>query len=297
MSQIVQASTDEDEEDTTSSNITRLIVNPSDLRKKRTVWHRDIQSARKKAGQSYIGSKVVGNRKTSVLKPAKTLQLPCNEKSRCRQSAHLKCSVFTQPIRSRILKQYNASDKTAFMHQHVKNQANQNDVEGEKRDKRSYFLPVGNEQHQVCAKMFHSTLSLSSWFVMTFFKQPITNPVNKPIVTRRSLSLQDELEMFFKSLPLMPSHYNRENSKKKYIQRDIRSTTALYDEYKKRQENSSRPFFKKSKFHEEFDKANICLYRPLKDRCEKCQKYELMKDGLNHPEFIHHRNEVSFTCW
>lgn len=279
-----------------TKTVNKLVINPAALKKKRSIWNRDEQSARRQAGVEYVGTKKVDNQVVQVIKPAKTIKNGCNADSKCRKIEFFKCALFTTAIKAKLLEQYlkmTEPNRLKFLLDHINSTGNSNIIEGEKKDFRQYFLPIGTNKVRVCAQLFRDTLSLSKTYICGLFKKPLPCAAQRPIVVRENQQMEKTLQDFFNSLPLMPSHYNRENSNKKYIQRDIESVTTLYSEYKAQQEGKSAQYCQKTKFREAFEKTNIAIFKPIKDRCEKCQTFENMKGGLTHPQFINHRKEVS----
>lgn len=119
--------------------------------------------------------------------------------------------------------------------------------------------------------------------------------MTKPIKTKPKDAKDKHLDAFFASLPLMPSHYNRENSQKKYLQSDLTYLAQLYAEYKRRETISGRIPFKITKFSEVFHTQNLALYIPLKDQCIICQSQEIeeRQDYGSHRQELKHQKKYA----
>lgn len=75
---------------------------------------------------------------------------------------------------------------------------------------------------------------------------------------------------------------------KLYIQWNIPSVAALFEEYKKQETAAGWIPFESSKFHEKFKQKNLAIYIPLVDRCGICEANEQEPRA----DFEAHRREV-----
>jgi len=107
-----------------------------------------------------------------------------------------------------------------------------------------------------------------------FVDEDFASTTKPPMKKKRSDQHLLTLTSFFDNLPILPSHYCRKNSKKLFLQTDIKSWSQLYEMYKtKCLENVEAPM---SRFS--FDKIkrekNIEIFIPKKDKCDICFSYE-----------------------
>ena len=90
-----------------------------------------------------------------------------------------------------------------------------------------------------------------------FVDEDLTSTTKPPMKKKRSDQQLLTLTSFFDNLPTLPSHYCRKNSKKLFLQTDIKSRSQLYEMYKtKCLENVEAPM---SRFS--FDKINIKVFK------------------------------------
>lgn len=281
------------------SNNMRVTVSNNALKKKRSVWTKDKQQALKSLGKEYIGSSKSENRRVSVIKKAKTITVCCCESNRCRKNPDkYKCHLFEDKIRSKICQNFwqgGEQKRIEFILHHVVNDPKSNSIVGCRPDHRTYSLPFIDEKLTVCSKMFTSTLSVEKTFIFRVFKQKNSVPLMKKVTTRPETQQHQELKQFLALLPTLPSHYNRANSSKKYLARDVESVAELFQIYKKTEEEAGRKPFQRSKFFEEFSNSNYRIYVPLRDRCETCQALEknVEENGSGTEELSEHREEVN----
>lgn len=291
--------------ETLDKNNIRVVVSNKAMKKKRSVWRTDIQHALKNTGRQYIGTRRDRfGKKVAVKKPAKSVRPACAARNRCRKSNKYKCSAFNVKARQMICQKFwkgGGQRRKEFLLKYIKSRdGNEHLVTTSSLS--SYYLPLGTHSLKVCSKMFTATLNINRTFIHRMLKLGTTDIVLKPILTKPADDKENQLKQFLKKLPCLPSHYNRLNSTKKYLQRDIDSIASLYSEYKATEEAAGRQPYGKSKFYEKFRESEFQLYVPLKDRCEACQVLE--KEVENGKEgaldkLTEHRNQVSkvFICF
>lgn len=142
---------------------------------------------------------------------------------------------------------------------------------GKSPDSRKYFLSHPNGGNvPVCASFFRSTFSMTKSSIADLTRGKNIDPINVPVKKKPPTAKDHDLDLFFEDLPLMPSHYNRENSSKKYLPRDINSVAQLHRQYKRRQVMEGKDPYKLTKFSDEYNIRNITLYIPVNDQCSIC---------------------------
>ena len=268
----------------------RLVVSAKTLKKKRNVWSRDVNSNRRKQGKSYVGSqKGADGKRVKVNREARKIRSGCSEENRCRKSKSLRCGEFTEGIRTKIFKSFMKMSDT----QRTTYVATSINIKSTPRTnspaQRTYYLPLDSVNVPVCGKLFVDTLSIAKSSLSDMFRQN-KDPTLKSVRTRPTDERDHNLNDFFASVPLMPGHYNRADSDKKYIQRDIETLNDLYVEYENREKAANRKPYQMTKFCEVFKEKNLSLYQPLRDRCGICLSNELDPDD----DYADHRQEVEW---
>lgn len=267
----------------------RIVASVVSLKKKRSAWSRDRNAQRRIAGKSYIGK--TDNGHVSVHRPAKCVGSGCGDKSRCRKSNTLKCAEFSNATRTKLLQHYLGLSVTArqtYLATLINNTSRSDVIKGTVPDQRTYYLPMRKTKLIVCAKMFQDTFCVSKASISDMFQGKKKDPLSRPVHVKPRDAKDVALDAFFAGIPLMASHYNRKDSSKLYIQRDITTLAQVYERYVETENAEGRDVFKSSKFNESFHQKNLALYVPLKDRCFVCQANEQEP----RPEFEKHRKEV-----
>lgn len=80
----------------------------------------------------------------------------------------------------------------------------------------------------------------------------------------------DFLKNFFNQLPKLPSHYNRANSSKLYLEPVFKSLSQLYQLYCETCKNADRKHLSNKTFYCQFNDSNLAIYQPKKDQCDIC---------------------------
>lgn len=146
-----------------------------------------------------------------------------------------------------------------------------------------YFLPIHNPtentsiKKRVCREMFLQTLCLGSFSVQNWAKKgrcgmhPSEKNINRrrarvPLFQRRT----EVLNSFLNQLPKMPSHYNRQNTSKVYLEPIYRNAAHLYITYKQFCVEKEEQPYARNKFHTEVKSRNIAIHTIKKDMCDIC---------------------------
>lgn len=143
-----------------------------------------------------------------------------------------------------------------------------------------YYLTIENVRHQVCKKMFLNTLGIKEWFLRYWLEKtnsamPSHSDHSRNIShARKKADGHEYAENFLKSLPKMPSHYCRASTSRQYLEPLFQNLTDLYKEYTNKCEYESVAPLSRTAFTTIFQKLNLSLYRPKKDRCDLCCGHE-----------------------
>lgn len=81
---------------------------------------------------------------------------------------------------------------------------------------------------------------------------------------------KDMMIAFIDSIPKLPSHYCRADSKKLYLEENFKNKTELYDLYEKHCEEQQISPLSICSFMKAMQEMNISIHRPKKDQCDLC---------------------------
>ncbi|KAK3705423.1 hypothetical protein RRG08_034001 [Elysia crispata] len=122
--------------------------------------------------------------------------------------------------------------------------------------------------------MFLATTGLTQWFVLSSFdeeNESLSEMRNDQSVDHPPVNLKlKALREFLDSLPKMPSHYCRKDTKKLYVEPLFKSYADLYEEYTKQNIQS----MSRSSFMKEIASMGISIFHPRKDRCDICCSFD-----------------------
>ena len=91
---------------------------------------------------------------------------------------------------------------------------------------------------------------------------------------------------FVNSIPKLPSHYCRADTKKLYLEESFKNKTELYDLYKNHCEELHSLPLSICSFMTVLNKMNISIHHPKKDQCDLCCSYKVGK--VSEEEYRHH---------
>lgn len=146
-----------------------------------------------------------------------------------------------------------------------------------------YHLPHENMRIPVCRNMFLQTLNIGYRSVQDWVKNASHNMIpsgsaprnqkKKPSQKRKSTEI-NFMEKFIDEFPKLPSHYQRANTSKLFLETNFNTIQQLFECYKKMcTENSTLPV-SKTRFSSELKTRNISLYQLRKDQCDICTQYK-----------------------
>uniref|UniRef100_A0A034WBB7 Uncharacterized protein n=1 Tax=Bactrocera dorsalis TaxID=27457 RepID=A0A034WBB7_BACDO len=155
-----------------------------------------------------------------------------------------------------------------------------------------YHLKANNTILRVCRTLFLNTLGISGKTVLKWLKTPFSvsnsNKHNRGMATQSVQ--QQELSMFFDSLPATESHYCRATTTKKYLLSEWQSKTKLYDFYKNNwcTEHEKQPL-SMTVFNDIFENKKLSLYAPRKDQCDICARYRV--GNISEEDYLLHQEK------
>lgn len=242
-------------------------------------WKQNIRKEKRQHGCEYI------NTKGKVQSRKFVKEFTCRT-NKCK----FKCTTkIISEEREAINKKFwslNDDKKNHFYSKHVKRQvaARKRTLSENSRKTYSYeyFLYVSGVKIRVCQEFFFNTLNISKNRIYYFFKHvqdsktniarsPLTGKHKKKIIPEE---MKERVRGHIASFPVIDSHYCRQNSTRKYLERNL-SIQRMYDMYKSSEENPVRFHLYKKIFNTEF---NISFFKPKKDLCDKCEGFKLNKN-------------------
>ena len=230
-------------------------------------WKQSIRKQKRNSGESYTSS-------DGKERPARHIKPSCPDKCK------LKCSL-NIPVDQRE-KIFELFYKTAsyerqrdFILQNVKAAPSGKKAQG-KRVNRVYYLPVEDKKMQVCQLFFLNTISIGQKMVTytlrkkkdVVFCKPDKRGKHKSVRKAKEVDL-DAVRAHIKKFPVMPSHYCRATTKRKYLSPNL-SVAKMYDLYV---EECLKPLSLKQYRHVFNTEFNLGLHVPKKDACKNCSCY------------------------
>lgn len=151
----------------------------------------------------------------------------------------------------------------------------------------NYSIRKANGEYvKVCKKMFLNTFGLGEWTVSNWIGDVPNDGIHPSreadIATRPTrkneifFASREILLCFLDSLPKLPSHYCRKDSKKIYVEPIWGNKMSLvYNEYLKLCEVDNIAPISRFSFDKVIKEKNLSFQRPKKDRCDTCISFEL----------------------
>ena len=268
------------------------------------LWHQNKNIELRMKGKQYTGTRRLEGESDKILKPARKLKERCV----CKLTESRQCAIFTDEDRNGIFEniwQQPSWDcrKTlvsALIDKKPICRRRSNGDQSRRNYSLFYFLKKNGEKKPVCKKMFLSTTGLGEWSVHNWVSHADTyQDKDEDGQHKRESShynrAQNEKrfmrEQFLDLLPKLPSHYCRKTTQKLYLEQTIQSMADLYRLYvtKCTEENQNPLCIRILK--EEFEKKNLALFKPKKDRCDTCVAHET--GNLSDLDFSLHRDKIS----
>lgn len=219
-------------------------------------YERKNNKNRRERGQEYVSTKTIVRNGKKIIKSCVKSARKVGERCKCCKSGLSRvfcCDIINELDRSIIFEQFwKLSDegKRVFIKSHVttseiKRKRNiDNSDETKRKCQHSFHLNVHGTLRRVCKNMFLSSLGIGE----KYFRNVISGKASTTVVRntkkmenvmkggkkrQRKTDVRYNSALFFcrgvlKSLPRLPSHYNRKHSKLQYLQRPFTSKQEVY---------------------------------------------------------------------
>ncbi|CAL8094746.1 unnamed protein product [Orchesella dallaii] len=241
-------------------------------------------------GESYLGLEHIKSnhslkkvkRSLSKKKPARELKESCSS-PKCRRSKLRNCDMFSETDRQAIFIQFwkdlDWDQKRVYvlsLTEKVPTKACQSEGDFSRRSESIfYYLQRNGKKLKVCQKMFLNTLGLRQSQVFRWIKGCKTT--RKVRNTSKCIPEKDGTKYaktFIDSLPKMESHYCRRDTTKLYLEPVYDSNAHLFRVYTEFCKRHKHPTVASRKFASIVKELNIGIFRPKKDKCDVCCRFE-----------------------
>lgn len=143
---------------------------------------------------------------------------------------------------------------------------------------------------RVCKKMFLNTFQVGEWQVRSWkLKQGAISPpsvrLQRGTGSRNILRRKERAITFLKDLSKLPSHFCRAESTKLYLEPIFECKAEVYRTYVKELPEGEVPV-SRALFDNLFDEENLSIFRPKKDLCDVCERFN--KQLITKTEYDEH---------
>lgn len=266
------------------------------VKKRKTESKRKSRKNLKEKGLSYVTL-------SGKVKEARKLQEnPCKEKKCFR-----KCHEITEERRRSIFDYFWAltdEKKRDWIVQccrptEIKRKKTKN-IASRRMTTYEYFINEGEGRRQVCQQFILKTLDISQTFVLYNISHAKEGLSSHESRTRTAPDKYDEdtklyARTYIETLPALPSHYSRKDSKKLYLPEQFRNTSNLYRLYVKNCQETSKTYISEKLFKNLFNEYNLAFHVPKKDKCLFCTKNENNPNITTNEELKSHLLEKDAT--
>nr|CAI5860226.1 unnamed protein product [Callosobruchus analis] len=232
-------------------------------------WLRNVKKTLKAHGQEYVGAQGIIKRKAELGPPCKP---GCKRK--CQISGNKRLDVFEKYW---SLGDYNR--QRDFINNNtdkIVTKTKTTPSTSRRQFSCVFYLPLDNVRVRVCKTMFLNTLGIKKGVVDIALKK--RSSVNTSFSDRRgrhvkkvlNTEVKNGIKTHIESFPVVPSHYCRSDSERKYLSPDL-NITIMYRLYLEWCENNNLPVAKDSSYRNIFlSNYNLGFHRPKKDQCRIC---------------------------
>lgn len=241
-------------------------------------------------GKQYLGFRRPKNQKLTyqdIERHPRIMGAACTSKT-CKKSQKRMCNNITELDRKKIFHSFwtnltSWGQKKVYVANLVIKRETQRRTSEAENSRRSsslfYHLNIGENRIPVCKNMFLKTLGLKEWTVKNWVdKSAYGISVPSQTSTRLPRSKNKEnvkfLSTFLESLPKLPSHYCRKETKKMYLEQTFTSFADLYKIYQEHCKNSGQVALSRNTLMKYVNKMNIGIFSPRKDQCDLCVQFE-----------------------
>ncbi|CAH2012025.1 unnamed protein product [Acanthoscelides obtectus] len=199
-------------------------------------WKRLKNKQLRMEGKEYLGYRKKKGEKIvhDTIRREREMEMACNS-ARCNKSKNKNCFKFKEETRKNIFKKFwnemNWAQRKVFISSNVfKGKKARGEQTSRRQSTYTYFLNNGEEQLQVCRKMFVNTLDIGYKTIQEWVSKS-SYGMGTDIVQKDRLSYNkaryskqyDHLRMFLNKLPKLPAHYCRKEIAKLYLEETFQS--------------------------------------------------------------------------
>lgn len=237
-----------------------------------STWKRNVRKSKRVAGQEYINTK-------GITVPEKKVK-SCNC-LKCRYKCNHK---FSEDERQRIFNSYYSlashERQRDFICQMVTCVTPKRRTKSKRKTSKQFYLVAERKRERVCKQFFMATLDIGlrtvEYAISRQFKCSYegTDQRGKSKPSNKTPDhILNGVRRHIESFPAMESHYTRKDSTKLYLANNL-SIKRMYVLYKAQCQSNLLPFVKESKYRSIFcNEYNIGFFKPKKDQCALCSKY------------------------
>jgi hypothetical protein len=245
-------------------------------------WEKNKLKELRNAGKEFVSP-------SSVVQPKKV-------RERCGPKCRFECKSITDEQRQAIFSGYWALDdvdkKRYFLSNLMKPIVNEKkcrrldsagNIKEPRKDNNAFYLTVEKEDRRVCKVFFINTFDVSDKVIRTVVKKKTDLPSGLAILPDLRGKHKNQVKLpqnernrilsFINSIPRIPSHYLRAQTKREFID-GSKSVSELHRDYVKacKAENIKEASY--STFYHIFKtEFNISFFTPKKDQCETCAAF------------------------
>ena len=145
----------------------------------------------------------------------------------------------------------------------------------------SYHLLVNDQRHQVCKKLFCSTLGIPERTVMRWVTEENSNDLctenASPRQAPNKLNEEDNefLIAFLNSIATVPSHYCRAAYRNRKFMEPGTTLSSLFKLYQKKAADEGVRSACYTLFNKRFHALGFSVFVPRKDQCDMCVKHKV----------------------
>lgn len=252
-------------------------------------WQKKKAKRLRNTGKSYESIRKIKKsdgsiERRKVKREERKMTVPCGEKCR------LKCSTkISQEQRQNIFEDYwqlgDILAQRVFIAGRmltIKPKYRYQKGDNSRRLNSSFFFDLDGQNVRICKQFFMSTLGISSRVIRTVTEKQdsMTKGILKQEMrgkhtNHKSISndIREDIRAHINSIPRIPSHYCRSQTKKEYIEGG-KTVADLYRDYKKLCQEENKPYANYLMYYTIFNQQfNIGFFIPKKDACELCLAY------------------------
>lgn len=148
------------------------------------------------------------------------------------------------------------------------------------------YIPSDNDQRvRVCKDFFLGTFNLNKNIFESWLKVHDKKVLRKNTTSEKS----DSVRKWLDTIPKIPSHYCRSNTKRIYVEDQFKSKTNMQKIYAEWCKNNDEVPAMRKKFCTVLDEEKISIFKPRKDQCDVCVGYT--EGNFNEEEYLLHKTK------